>query len=126
MHSTAINLEDRFAFGGAYTRHSSETATDFLTKLIDWLLWYNTERPHQSLGMLAPLQYYVRNLSAEECNMWWTRTCRCSPAHNALCCTYMAKRKYVDIRQKKSRSHKTKKRLAVKATMLAVKAAKRR
>lgn len=149
---TAINLEDRFAFGGAYTRHSSETAANFLkqlievapftiteiqtdngsefahlfheactrlhirhyhtyprcpkmngtverfnrtisegfiqhhlpllrddlhefnTKLIDWLLWYNTVRPHQSLGMLSPLQYYVRNLSAEECNMWWTRT----------------------------------------------------
>jgi transposase InsO family protein len=149
---TAINLEDRFAFGGAYTRHSSETATDFLTKLIevapftiteiqtdngsefahlfhdacttlnirhyhtyprcpkmngtverfnrtlsegfiqhhlpllrddvhtfntkliDWLLWYNTERTHQSLGMRAPLQYYVRTLSRRECHMYWTRT----------------------------------------------------
>lgn len=149
---TAINLEDRFAFGGAYTKHSSETATDFLTKLIevapfaiaeiqtdngsefahhfhdactrlhirhyhtyprcpkmngtverfnrtlsegfiqhhlpllrddlhgfntkliDWLLWYNTVRPHQSLGMLSPLQYYVRTLSRRECQMYWTRT----------------------------------------------------
>jgi transposase InsO family protein len=42
--------------------------------LVDWLLWYNTERPHQSLGMLSPLQYIVRNLSAEECQMWWTST----------------------------------------------------
>jgi putative transposase len=151
---TAINLHDRFAFGGAYSRHSSETATDFLKKLIqvapfriteiqtdngsefahffhdactklgithyhsyprcpkmngtverfnrtlsedfiqhhlpllrddilqfnetliDWLLWYNTERPHESLGMLAPLQYYVKTLTAEECHMWWTRTAR--------------------------------------------------
>ena len=149
---TAINLEDRFAFGGAYTNHSSASAKDFLEKLIrvapftvteiqtdngsefahhfhdacislnithyhsyprcprmngtverfnrtlsedfirhhlpllrddilqfnesmiDWLLWYNTERPHESLGMLAPLQYYVKLLSAEECQMWWTRT----------------------------------------------------
>ena len=149
---TAINLEDRFAFGGAYSRHTSETATDFLTKLIhaapfavteiqtdngsefahlfhdactklsirhyhtyprcpkmngtverfnrtlsedfiqhhlpllrddilqfnetmiDWLIWYNSERPHESLGMLAPLQYYVKSLPAEECQMWWTRT----------------------------------------------------
>jgi hypothetical protein len=38
----------------------------------------------------------------------------------------MAKRTYVDIRRKKSRSHKTKKRLAVKATMLAAKKAKKR
>jgi len=152
---TAIDLERKFAFGGAYMRHSSETATDFLTKLIhvapfpiteiqtdngsefahlfhdaceklgirhyhsyprcpkmngtverfnrtlsedfiqhnlpllrddifrfneamiDWLLWYNTERPHESLGMLAPLQYHVRTLSAEECQMWWTRTICC-------------------------------------------------
>ena len=46
----------------------------FNQKLIDWLLWYNAERPHESLGMLAPLQYYVKTLSAEECHMWWTRT----------------------------------------------------
>jgi len=149
---TAINLEDRFAFGGAYTNHSSESATDFLQKLvhvapftiseiqtdngsefahlfhdactklhihhyhtyprcpkmngtverfnrtisedfiqhhlpllrddllrfnetmIDWLIWYNTERPHESLGMLSPLQYYVKTLPVEECQMWWTRT----------------------------------------------------
>jgi putative transposase len=149
---TAIDLERRFAFGGAYTRHSSETATDFLAKLIrvapfsikeiqtdngsefahlfhdaceklgirhyhsyprcpkmngtverfnrtlsedfiqhhlpllrddilqfnetmiDWLIWYNTERPHESLGMLSPLQYYVKTLPVEECQMWWTRT----------------------------------------------------
>jgi len=38
----------------------------------------------------------------------------------------MAKRPYVDIRRKKSRSHKTKKRLAIKAAMLAARAAKRR
>jgi transposase InsO family protein len=149
---TAINLEDRFAFGGAYTRHSSETAADFLTKLIkvapfkvseiqtdngsefahlfhdactklkirhyhtyprcpkmngtverfnrtisedfirhhlpllrddvlrfnesmiDWLLWYNTKRPHESLAMLSPLQYYVKSLPRQECHMWWART----------------------------------------------------
>lgn len=149
---TAINLEDRFAFGGAYLKHSSASAMDFLTKLtqvapftirevqtdngsefahlfhdaclklkirhyhtyprcpkmngtverfnrtlsedfiqhhlpllrddiyqfneklIDWLLWYNTVRPHQSLGMVSPLQYYMRTLSAGECNMCWTRT----------------------------------------------------
>src|SRR3989344_3020166 len=29
----------------------------FNDALIDWLLWYNTERPHESLGMLSPLRY---------------------------------------------------------------------
>jgi hypothetical protein len=38
----------------------------------------------------------------------------------------MAKRPYVDIRRKKSRSRKTKKRLAAKAVMLAAKKAKKR
>jgi transposase InsO family protein len=149
---TAIDIERKFAFGGAYTNHSSESAADFLGKLIqvapfkireiqtdngsefahlfhdackkrsirhyhtyprcpkmngtverfnrtlseeflahqlallkddldafnealvEYLLWYNAERPHQSLGMLSPLQYIVKTLPKQECQMWWTRT----------------------------------------------------
>lgn len=43
-------------------------------RLVDWLLWYNTERPHQSLGMVSPLRYIVSTLSARESQMCWTRT----------------------------------------------------
>ena len=149
---TAIDVERRFAFAGAYTSHSSASATDFLEKvikvcpfpvtelqtdngsefalrfeeacttlnlthfhtyprtpkmnahierfnrtvsedficwhkallrddlsafnekLVDWLLWYNTVRPHESLGLVSPLRYIVSTLSKEECQMWWTRT----------------------------------------------------
>lgn len=149
---TAIDVERKFAFAGAYTSHTSASAADFLKKLIevcpfsidelqtdngsefalrfeeectalglihfhiyprtpkmnahierfnrtisedfimrnrsslrddlsvfneklvDWLLWYNTVRPHQSLGMVSPLRYIVSTLTAEECQMWWTRT----------------------------------------------------
>ncbi len=149
---TAIDVERKFTFAGAYTSHSSATAADFLHKLIavapfpitevqsdngsefallfrdaceklsivhyhtyprspkmnacierfnrtvwedfimwnrallrddveafnelliDWLLWYNAERPHESLGMLSPLQYIVRTLTEAECQMWWTCT----------------------------------------------------
>lgn len=46
----------------------------FNEKLIDWLLWYNTERPHESLGMLSPLRYIVSTLTARESQMCWTRT----------------------------------------------------
>ena len=46
----------------------------FNDTLIDWLIWYNTERPHQSLGMLSPLRYIVRDLTAHQCQMYWTRT----------------------------------------------------
>ncbi len=46
----------------------------FNEALIDWLLWYNTERPHQSLGMLSPLRYIVSTLSARESQKCWTYT----------------------------------------------------
>lgn len=152
---TAIDLERRFAFAGAYESHSSKSAADFLGKLkevapfridalqtdngsefakyfadacttlnitqyhtyprspkmnahierfnrtisedfiaerlhllatdigrfneqlIDWLLWYNTERPHESLHNLSPLQYIVRDLTERECQRYWTRTITC-------------------------------------------------
>lgn len=149
---TAIDVERRFAFAGAYTSHSSESAKEFLTKvikvcpfpitelqtdngsefalrfeeaceklnlihfhtyprtpkmnahiercnrtlsedfvcwhkallrddvpafnekLVDWLLWYNTVRPHESLGLVSPLRYIVSTLSKEDCQKWRTRT----------------------------------------------------
>ncbi|MBI2025187.1 transposase [Candidatus Kaiserbacteria bacterium] len=46
----------------------------FNEKLVGWLLWYNTERPHESLGMLSPLCYIVSTLTAGECQRYWTRT----------------------------------------------------
>jgi transposase InsO family protein len=149
---TAIDVEKKFAFAGAYTSHSSAAAADFLQrvievcpfsieelqtdngsefalnfeqacatlnlthfnthprcpkenpfierfnrsisedcimlnrallrddvhafnlKLVDWLIWYNTRRPHESLGQVSPLRYILSSLTAEECHMWWTRT----------------------------------------------------
>jgi len=42
--------------------------------LIDWLLWYNGERPHHSLSLLSPFQYIFNTLATNECHMWWTNT----------------------------------------------------
>ena len=46
--------------------------------LMDWLLWYNTERPHWSLGLISPMRYIVnsliKQLNPQECNMYWTNT----------------------------------------------------
>lgn len=47
---------------------------EFNQKLIDWLLWYNTRRPHWSLGLISPLKYIVSTLSAKESQMCWTDT----------------------------------------------------
>ena len=46
----------------------------FNDELIDWLLWYNGERPHYSLGQVSPFKAMMRELEAEKCQMWWTHT----------------------------------------------------
>lgn len=147
---TAIDVEKKFAFAGAYTSHSSASAADFLRrvievcpftidelqtdngsefaknfemacialglthfhtyprspkmnpfierfnrtisedfimlnrpllrddvhafnlKLVDWLLWYNTKRPHESIGLVSPLRYIVSTLTVGECQRYWT------------------------------------------------------
>ncbi|MFZ1075206.1 MAG: integrase core domain-containing protein, partial [Minisyncoccia bacterium] len=46
----------------------------FNLKLVDWLIWYNTKRPHQSLGMVSPLRYIVSTLTVGDCQKYWTRT----------------------------------------------------
>ena len=46
----------------------------FNEKLIDWLLWYNTRRPHWSLGLISPLRYICNQLTEEKSQMCWTST----------------------------------------------------
>lgn len=46
----------------------------FNEKLMEWLLWYNTRRPHWSLGLISPLRYIVNTLSVKESQMLWTST----------------------------------------------------
>jgi len=45
----------------------------FNHKLIDWLLWYNSRRPHWSLGLISPLRY-ISNKLEEKSQKWWTDT----------------------------------------------------
>ncbi len=47
----------------------------FNEKLVDWLLWYNGERPHHALGQLSPFRCMMSLLPEPECHMWWTHTC---------------------------------------------------
>lgn len=46
----------------------------FNERLIDWLLWYNGERPHYALGQVSPFQFMIKSLPERECQMWWTHT----------------------------------------------------
>jgi transposase InsO family protein len=49
---------------------------DFNRKLMDYLIWYNTEKPHRGIGNLPPLRYYLDNFinTPKKSNMLWTLT----------------------------------------------------
>ena len=44
----------------------------FNNKMIDYLLWYNGERPHWGLALKSPIEFLVKQNC--ECNMWWPQT----------------------------------------------------
>lgn len=46
----------------------------FNRALMEWLLWYNTRRPHWSIGLIPPLRYIVNKLPVEKSHMCWTST----------------------------------------------------
>jgi len=49
--------------------------SEFNQKLIEWLLWYNTERPHFAFkNLLSPLQFMLSSFPPQKCNMYWTHT----------------------------------------------------
>ncbi len=50
-------IQDEFLFDAEdYLFYPEE----FKEKLTEWLNWYNTQRPHQSLNYLSPYQYYQK------------------------------------------------------------------
>lgn len=51
-----------------------DNVPEFNRKLVDWLVWYNTRRPHWSLGLLSPLQYICSKLPVPESQKCWTDT----------------------------------------------------
>lgn len=46
---------------------------EFNRKMMDWLIWYNTRRPHWSLGLKSPIDYLI--LNGHLSKMSWTDTC---------------------------------------------------
>ena len=48
---------------------------DFNRKLMEYLMWYNTEKPHRGIGKLSPMRFYLDNfLPPDQSNMLWTLT----------------------------------------------------
>jgi transposase InsO family protein len=54
--------EEFIVYHRALLRDSLEGTNEALA---DWLTWYNGERPHEGLGMLAPLEYHRANYEME-------------------------------------------------------------
>lgn len=48
---------------------------EFNPKLMEYLIWYNTERIHRGIGKVPPLCYFVSNfIPINQSNMLWTAT----------------------------------------------------
>ncbi|TSC73142.1 MAG: transposase [Parcubacteria group bacterium Gr01-1014_38] len=45
----------------------------FNVRLVEHLLWHNTERPHHALGLKSPVQFLGEKYP-EQCKMWWHNT----------------------------------------------------
>ena len=52
------------------------SVASFNQELVQWLLWYNTQRPHLSLGRLPPLRYFIETFvkDSPQSQMLWTTT----------------------------------------------------
>ena len=49
----------------------------FNLKLMEYLIWYNTEKPHRGIGNIPPLRYYLDKFTPpKKSNMLWTLTFR--------------------------------------------------
>jgi transposase InsO family protein len=47
----------------------------FNRQMMEYLIWYNTEKSHRGVGNLPPLRYYINNfLIPSQSNMLWTLT----------------------------------------------------
>lgn len=66
-------LQDQFA---NWHIDELEELDTFNRNLMEYLIWYNTEKPHRGIGNLAPLRYYLDNFckSSQKSNMLWTLT----------------------------------------------------
>ncbi|MBF7764410.1 IS481 family transposase, partial [Klebsiella pneumoniae] len=48
----------------------------------EYLVLYNSKRPHKSLELMTPVDYILRE--SKNCNMWWTHTSPCLAASKRL------------------------------------------
>jgi putative transposase len=65
-------IQEQFAQGNT---HLLDEPALFNRQLMHYLLWYNTEKPHRTIGKVPPLRYYLdKFVIPTNSNMSWTLT----------------------------------------------------
>src|ERR1017187_3414440 len=65
-------IQEQFAYRNIDVLDDTDV---FNRKLMDYLIWYNTEKPHRGIGKVPPLRYYLNNfVTPQNSNMLWTLT----------------------------------------------------
>lgn len=73
-HLERFNRTIQEQFACWHTDELDEPAV-FNHHLMEYLLWYNTEKPHRGIGKLPPLRYYLdKFVGPPKSNMLWTLT----------------------------------------------------
>jgi hypothetical protein len=49
-----------------YEDYELEDIYEFNKKMLQYMLWYNTERPHHSLNKKSPLQYFCNIINSNK------------------------------------------------------------
>jgi transposase InsO family protein len=62
-------------FANTKTHLLADDLGAFNRALMDYLIWYNTERPHFGIKLKSPMQYIISKMTARKSNMLWTNTC---------------------------------------------------
>jgi hypothetical protein len=61
LNSGSFCVRNRTSFGAHLVLYKTNPSS-FNQKLIPWLVWYNTERPHWGLHLKSPMQFMLGNI----------------------------------------------------------------
>ncbi len=66
-------IQEQFAY---YHTGYLDEPDDFNRPLMEYLIWYNTEKAHRGIGKIPPLRYYLDKFitNPKKSNMYWTLT----------------------------------------------------
>ncbi len=77
-HVERFNRTLKEEFSNWHRRLLAYDLDRFNLELMDWMLWYNTERRHHSLGLVAPMSYIISTLQVQDSQVGWTNTFPCN------------------------------------------------